>query len=60
MAIYRVEYRIDVEADSPEEAAKEAQECCLNWDARVWTVTNENGEERDIELNEAGDVIADA
>lgn len=57
MATYRVEYRIDIDADTPEEAAQEAQLCCLEWDARIWTVISENGEERDIELNDDGDVL---
>ena len=59
MAVYRVEYRIDIEADTPEQAAQIAQECCLEWDARIWTVIAESGEERDIELNDAGDVLID-
>ena len=59
MPCYRVEYRIDIECDTPEEAAQIAQSHCLDpaWGSRVWTVTDEDGEERNVYLDHAGAVV---
>ena len=61
MKTYRVEYRIDIDADSIWEAAQQAQIACLDpaYDSRVWTVTAENGEETNVYLFPDGTVADD-
>ena len=61
MATYLVEYRIEVESDCVERAAQMAQGYCVNpqYSTRVWTVTSERGDVREIHLDIHGNVAMD-
>jgi len=53
MANYRVKWEIDIEADSPEEAAKESLKIQRDPDsvATIFDVTDDNGVTTEIDLN---------
>lgn len=50
MAIYRVSYHIDVEADDLVQAAEQAQEYCLNssFESRYWAVRELDGPQAEV------------
>ena len=60
MKTYRIEYRIDVDATSPEAAAEIANTLCMEQPERCWTVIVETGDEYNVWVNaETGCCIDD-
>ena len=61
MQTYRVSWEIDIDADSPEEAARKAREIQLRPDshATVFDLTDESGESARIDLLELDEADAD-
>ena len=61
MATYLVEYRIDIEAETPQEAAQLAHEACMNphYATRVWTVTSESGDQTEVHVDTDGCAVAE-
>ncbi len=56
MKPYHIKWEIELSADNPLEAAREALDCIINGDAKVFTVTllahGKIGEETEVDLNE--------
>lgn len=59
MKTYRVEYRIDIDATSPEAAAEIANTLSAEQDARYWTVIDEHGDECTVLVNSATSVAVE-
>jgi len=50
MHTYRCEWRIDVSAETPEEAAKKAEELMRGAWLSCWTVIDEHGREQNVDV----------